>query len=102
MQESPSSRRVAARVGDALGLICYQISKQSRTEGNYNKIEREAKTQQRNTMPRSKKDIQVIKEVKRALDAALVDGVISKDAHALIDSPGLQRRTQSSSWEDWL
>jgi hypothetical protein len=28
--------------------------------------------------------------------------MISKDAFALIDSPGLQRRTQSSSWEDWL
>jgi hypothetical protein len=102
MQESPSSRRGTARVGDALGLICFQISKQSRTEGKYNKIVHEANTQQGNTMPRSKKDIQVIKEVKRALDAALADGVISKDAFALIDSPGLQRRTQSSSWDDWL
>ena len=63
--------------------------KQSRTEGNYTRIEHEADKQQSNTMPRSKKDIQVIKEVKRALDAALADGVISKDAHALIDSPGL-------------
>ena len=102
MQESPSSRRVTARVGGAFGLIYFQISKQSRTEGNYTRIEHEANTQQGNTMPRSKKDIQVIKEVKRALDAALADGVISKDAFALIDSPGLQRRTQSSSWEDWL
>jgi hypothetical protein len=102
MQESPSSRRVTARVGGAFGLIHFQISKQSRTEGNYTRIEHEANTQQGNTMPRSKKDVQVIKEVKRALDAALADGVISKDAFALIDSPGLQRRTQSSSWEDWL
>lgn len=53
-------------------------------------------------MKRSKKDIQVIKEVKRALDAALADGTISKNAYDLINRPGLQTRNRSSSWEDHL
>lgn len=35
MQGSPSSRRVTARVGDALGVTYYQISKQNRTDGTY-------------------------------------------------------------------
>jgi len=53
-------------------------------------------------MKRSKKDIQVIKEVKRALDAALADGTISKAVYDLINRPGLETRNKGSSWEDRL
>jgi hypothetical protein len=53
-------------------------------------------------MKRSKKDIQVIKGVKRALDAALADGTISKAVYDLINRPGLETRNKGSSWEDRL
>ena len=53
-------------------------------------------------MKRSKKDIQVIKEVKRALDAALADGTISKAVYDLINRPGLETRNKGSSLEDRL
>lgn len=51
----------------------------------------------RKTMKRSKKDIQAIKEVKRALDAALADGTISKAVYDLINRPGLETRNKGSS-----
>lgn len=56
----------------------------------------------RKTMKRSKKDIQVIKEVKGALDAALADGTISKAVYDLINRPGLETRNKGSSLEDRL
>jgi hypothetical protein len=51
-------------------------------------------------MSRSKKDIRVINEVKRALDAALADGTISEDAHARLNTPGLKTRNKISAWDE--
>ena len=52
-------------------------------------------------MSRSKKDIRVINEVKRALDAALADGTISEDAHARLNTPGLKTRNKISGSDEW-
>jgi hypothetical protein len=51
-------------------------------------------------MSRSKKDIRVINEVKRALDAALADGTISEDAYARLNTPGLKTRNKISGWDE--
>jgi hypothetical protein len=52
-------------------------------------------------MSRSKKDIRVINEVKRALDAALADSTISEDAHARLNTPGLKTRNKISGSDEW-
>jgi hypothetical protein len=51
-------------------------------------------------MSRSKKDIRVINEVKRALDAALADGTINEDAYARLNTPGLKTRNKISGWDE--
>jgi len=53
-------------------------------------------------MKQSKKDIRVMKEVKRALDEALAEGTISKDVYDLINRPGLETRNKNSNWDDDL
>jgi hypothetical protein len=45
-------------------------------------------------MSRSKKDIRVINEVKRALDTTLVDSIISKDVYARLNTPSLKTRNK--------
>lgn len=51
-------------------------------------------------MSRSKKDIRVINDVKRALDAALSEVVISQDAYTRINLPGLKTRNTVSGWDE--
>jgi DNA-binding NtrC family response regulator len=48
-------------------------------------------------MSRSKKDIRVINEVKRALDATLADSTISEDVHARLNTPSLKTRNKISA-----
>lgn len=43
-----------------------------------------------------------MKEMKRALDAALAEGTISKDVYDLINRSGLETRNKSSNWDDDL
>lgn len=52
-------------------------------------------------MSRSKKDVRVITEVKKALDAALSEGTISQNAYARINIPGLKTRSKGFSWDDY-